>query len=133
MHLLIKFTNVVHLVAIEGYEYLQENFSETRFPVIRTHPVTGNKSVYVSRGFTHGLRYKDGREGPGIMESSDELLDKLAVLPTVPEYQCRFQWQNAGDLIMWDNRNLMHYAVADYGEQGPRWMDHIATLGTTPV
>lgn len=66
---------------------------------------------------------------------SAALLRRLADLAKVPEYQCRMRWRNVGDLVIWDNRCVQHYAVADYGGDagGPRWMDHVATLGTTPT
>ena len=45
-----------------------------------------------------------------------------------PEVQIRWRW-HAGDIAMWDNRVTMHYAVADYGQIGPRSLHHIALLG----
>ena len=51
---------------------------------------------------------------------------------SVPEYQARAHWENPTDVLMWDNRCLMHYAVADFNGQGSRHMDHCATLGSTP-
>ena len=47
----------------------------------------------------------------------------------MPEYQARAHWENPTDVLMWDNRCLMHYAVADFNGQGSRHMDHCATLG----
>ena len=98
---------------------------------MRTHPVTGKKALYVNPAFT------DKIEGPGVEElgGSTALIKRLIGLAKVPEYQCRFRWHKEGDLLMWDNRSLVHYAVADYGEDsgGPRWMDHVATLGSTPL
>ena len=46
-----------------------------------------------------------------------------------PEYQVRMRWQNEGDVCIYDNRNTNHYAVADYGNVGPRALHHIALLG----
>lgn len=106
---------------------------EPRHPVVRTHPVTGRKVLYVNPTYTHRI------EGPGLEElgGSDALKQRLCALLNVPEYQCRFRWREEGDLLFWDNRCVCHYAVGDYGDVenggGPRWMEHVATLGTTPV
>ena len=45
-----------------------------------------------------------------------------------PEFQCRWRWQQ-GDVAIWDNRATHHYAVADYGDVGPRALHHVALLG----
>lgn len=113
------------------YEWLKGLFPENRFPVVRTHPVTGNKSLYVVRIYASTI------EGPGVEEIGDvqAMIRKLSDLTKVPEYQCRFRWHKEGDLLMWDNRCLQHYAVADFGKEGggPRWMEHVTTMGTTPL
>lgn len=112
------------------FNWLDRTFKETRFPVIRTHPVSGKKCIYVNQSYTQRI------EGPGVEEEggSAKLLKKLSDLALVPEYQCRFKWKDEGDVLLWDNRCLVHYGLADYGGEngGPRWMDHVATLGETP-
>lgn len=113
------------------YDFLRDNFPPTRTPVVRIHPVTKKKALFVNKGYTKRI------EGPDVDEKeSKALVKRLTDLCKVPEYQARFRWGKVGDLLMWDNRCLVHYAVADYGDEsaggGPRWMDHVTTSGTTP-
>ena len=78
-------------------------------PVVRVHPITGKKILYVNPTFTshiHGL--------PRVQ--SDALLAQLYGLITVPEVQARFRWQ-PHSLAVWDNRSTQHYAVADFYPQ----------------
>lgn len=78
-------------------------------PVVRMHPITGKKILYVNPTFTthiHGL--------PRVQ--SDALLAQLFALISVPEYQARFRWE-AQSLAVWDNRSTQHYAVADFYPQ----------------
>ena len=75
-------------------------------PMVRTHPVTGLKSLYVSESFTTHILDEDEQR-------STEILDLLFRHYERPEFQCRFRWQpNA--IALWDNRSTLHYAVADY-------------------
>ena len=62
---------------------------------------------------------------------SGPLLDFLYTLATRPEFIYRHRWQER-DLVMWDNRSLLHYAVADYGEE-PRYMERTTVIGDTPA
>ncbi|MCP5155233.1 MAG: TauD/TfdA family dioxygenase [Ectothiorhodospiraceae bacterium] len=80
--------------------------AEAVHPVVRTHPETGRKSLYVSRG--HTLRI----EGMTQAESAP-LLDYLSDLQTRPEFSYRFRW-TPGAVAFWDNRCTQHYAVNDY-------------------
>jgi taurine dioxygenase len=75
-------------------------------PLVRTHPVTGRKSLYLSEVFTTHI------EGAPTFES-EALLSYLVRHACKPEFQVRFQWQ-PNSIAMWDNRASMHYAVADY-------------------
>ncbi len=95
----------------------------TAHPVIRTHPITKRKALYVSQGFTTRLLGVDRKE-------SDAILGYLFEHTRMPEFQCRFRWHK-GDLALWDNRVTQHYAVADYTE--PRYMHRIAIKGERPV
>ena len=81
-------------------------------PVVRTHDQTGRRSLYVCRAFTR--RFVGWRR-----EESAPLLDYLFHHSVRPEFQARHRW-SAGDLIMWDNRCLLHYAVHDHGDQERR-------------
>ncbi len=75
-------------------------------PMIRTHPETGNKLLYVSRA--HTTRIVGWTEN-----ESRELLDYLFELQSQPEITCRFQWQQ-GSVAFWDNRACQHYPLNDY-------------------
>jgi len=87
-------------------------------PVVRTHPETGRKALYVN--VAHTLRFKDMTE-----EESAPILDFLYRHQTRPEFTCRFNWQ-AGSLAMWDNRCTLHNAVNDF--HGFRRVMHRLTL-----
>jgi taurine dioxygenase len=75
-------------------------------PVVRTHPVTGRKALYVNRGFTTHI------EGIPRLESN-ALLSYLYDHVQRPDFQCRFHWR-PHSIAFWDNRCLQHSAVWDY-------------------
>jgi taurine dioxygenase len=75
-------------------------------PVIRTHPVTGKKAIYVNRGFTTHI---EGISRP----ESNALLSYLYEHIQRPEFQCRFHWR-PHSIAFWDNRCLQHSAIWDY-------------------
>ncbi|MEL0020974.1 MAG: TauD/TfdA family dioxygenase [Rickettsiales bacterium] len=75
-------------------------------PMVKTHPVTGAKSLYISESFTASVL------GVGEDESRG-LLDLLNRHCARTEFQCRFHWR-PHSMALWDNRATMHYAVADY-------------------
>lgn len=84
--------------------------TEVEHPVVRTHPETGRKALYVHVAYV--LRFKDWTE-----EESKPLLDFLYAHSVRPEFTCRYRWTK-GTLAMWDNRCAMHYPINDY--QGKR-------------
>jgi taurine dioxygenase len=92
-------------------------------PVVRTHAETGRKSLYVNPGMTTGLEHFDDQE-------SAVVLGLLYDHATRPEFCLRHRYRR-GDMVMWDNRSLMHYAVDDYGEQ-PRYMERTTGIGDVP-
>lgn len=92
-------------------------------PVIRTHPETGRKSVYVNPGYT--TRIVDMSR-----EESDALLEFLYAHCTRPEFVYRHRW-HVGDLLMWDNRSVMHHAIGDYGS-ARRYMHRTTVTGDAP-
>ena len=92
-------------------------------PVVRTHAETGRKSLYVNPGFTAHL---DGFTP----EESRPILDFLYRHATQPEFQYRHAWR-PHDLLVWDNRALMHYAVSDYAED--RYMERTTVIGERPA
>jgi len=79
---------------------------EAEHPVVRTHPDTGRKALYLSR--SHTIRFKDMTEA-----ESRPLIEFLQEHQTRPEFTCRVQWA-PGTLTVWDNRCTQHFAVNDY-------------------
>jgi taurine dioxygenase len=94
-------------------------------PVVRTHPATGRRALYVNPHFTTGF---DGMTE----EESAPLLRILYDVATRPENVYRHHWR-VGDVVMWDNRCTMHYAVRDYTEDMPRLMHRTTAGGEIPV
>ncbi len=92
-------------------------------PVIRTHPETGRKALYVN--VAHTARFVDMTE-----DESRPLLRYLFEHSVRPEFTCRFRWQT-GSVALWDNRCTMHYPINDY--QGyTRAMHRITLAGDVP-
>ena len=79
---------------------------EAEHPVVRTHPDTGRKALYLSR--SHTIRFRDMTEA-----ESRPLIEFLQEHQTRPEFTCRVQWA-PGTLTVWDNRCTQHFAVNDY-------------------
>lgn len=102
----------------------QLKYPPATHPVVRTHPVSGRKSIYVNAIFTSHLAGFDPEE-------SRQLLDRLYEQATIPEYQCRFRWR-PGSIAFWDNRSVQHYACSDYDPQ-VRVMDRVTVIGDRPV
>lgn len=100
-----------------------EQFPDQKHPVVRTHPVTGRKSLYVNRIFTLTI---DGMTPDESRSLRQRLYDEAAT----PEYQCRFRWQ-AGSIAQWDNRCTQHYAVPDHGGMHRR-MERVTLIGDRP-
>lgn len=92
-------------------------------PVIRTHPVSGRKSLFVSDGFTTRINELEPAE-------SDAILKLLFAHATRPEFTLRWRWQK-DDVAFWDNRVTQHYAVDDYRPQR-RVMHRATILGDVP-
>jgi taurine dioxygenase len=93
-------------------------------PIVRTHPETGRRAIYVNRNFTIDIPDMAPDEGRA-------LLERLYRQATVPQFQCRFRWRPAS-LALWDNRCTQHYAVPDYlGES--RRMHRVTPAGERPL
>ena len=95
-----------------------------RHPVVRVHPESGAKSLFVNPLFTDkidGLRRRE----------SDALLALVQEVAVQPEHLLRWRWER-GDLAFWDNRCTMHYALRDFGD-APRRMIRVALEGDVPV
>jgi taurine dioxygenase len=102
---------------------LRADFPPAVHPVVRTHPETGRKTLYVNAIFTTEIIGLDPIE-------SDRLLEHLCRQADYPEYQCRWTW-SPGDLAIWDNRATQHYASSDYHPQR-RVMERITVIGDAP-
>lgn len=102
---------------------LHERFPPKEHPVIRTHPETGKRLIYVNVAFTDHIKGMDRDE-------SDQLLKYLYHRAWLPEYQCRFRWA-PGSLAFWDNRACQHYAASDYFPN-VRIMERVTIAGDKP-
>ncbi len=97
--------------------------TQVEHPVVRTHPETGRRNLFVNPGFTTRVKGLTRRE-------SDALLEFLYADMTKPEYVVRYRWDE-GDLGFWDNRTTMHYAVRDYGDTH-RVIQRVTVRGERP-
>ncbi|MBV7259729.1 TauD/TfdA dioxygenase family protein [Erythrobacter crassostreae] len=104
-------------------EELQEKYPLMRHPVIRTHPETGERVIYVNTAFTSHI------EGLS-KDESKSLLAHLYKTAADTEIQCRFRWQ-AGSIAFWDNRTCQHLAVSDYFP-ARRVMERVTIAGDKP-
>lgn len=93
-------------------------------PVVRTHPETGRRALFVNPGFTSHIAGVPRYESEG-------LLQLLFAHITSPEYVVRYKWR-AGDVAFWDNRSTLHYATNDYGE-AHRIMQRVTLRGERPI
>jgi taurine dioxygenase len=101
-----------------------EETPDIAHPIVRTHPYTGRKSLYVTAGECIGIENMP----------DDEAVDLIAELDTHcvrPEFLYRHKWQ-VGDLLMWDNTSSMHLAICDYALPERRLMHRTTVIGTVP-
>jgi taurine dioxygenase len=103
---------------------LEDEFPNPWHPVVRVHPVSGRRVLYVNQQFC--VRIKDLKS-----DESDALLAFLYRQATIPEYQLRVKWQ-PDTLVMWDNRSVQHYAAHDY-YPARRTMERVTVKGDKPV
>jgi taurine dioxygenase len=101
---------------------IQAAWPPVEHPVVRTHPITGRKLLYVSPSSTTKILGLTRRE-------SDLLLPYLTDHVRSPDFQCRYRWE-PGMVLFWDNRPTQHFAVADYAER--RVMHRVALAGERP-
>ena len=109
------------LAALAGSDEVPSTFH----PVVRTHPETGHKSIYLTRPGDSVPRFENMTNA-----ESMPLLQFLYEHSVQPDNVYRHQWNN-GDVVMWDNRCTMHYAVHDYGDD-PRDIHRISIQGSVP-
>jgi len=104
-------------------EEFNKKYPMVEHPVVRTHPETGRKCLYVNVAFTQHI--------VGVTpERSAELLKHLYAQAAIPEYQCRFRWKK-NSIAFWDNRSSQHYAVSDY-YPAVRRMERVTIIGDRP-
>ena len=104
-------------------EAAREEHPDQKHPVVRTHPVTGNKILYINAPFVLTI---DGMTP----DESRSLRRTLFDQARIPEIQCRFRWQ-PNSIAQWDNRCTQHYAVPDYGGHFRR-MERVTLTGDRP-
>jgi taurine dioxygenase len=92
--------------------------------VVRTHPESGLKSLYVNSSFVSHIDGMDNPEG-------HRLLRRLYRQTSVPEYQVRFRWQ-VDSVAFWDNRAVQHYAAFDFYPQQRR-VERVTIVGDRPA
>ncbi|OXS20652.1 taurine dioxygenase [Pseudomonas fluorescens] len=108
---------------LQRWEAARQKNPPLSHPVVRTHPVSGRKSLFVSEGFTTRINELEAVE-------SEVILKLLFAHATRPEFTLRWRWQ-AHDVAFWDNRVTQHYAVDDYRPQR-RVMHRATILGDVP-
>jgi len=104
-------------------EDLHAKFPPAHHPVIRTHPETGERVIYVNTAFTSHI------EGMS-RDESRWLLDHLYATAKDAEIQCRFRWKK-GSIAFWDNRVCQHFAASDYFP-ARRVMERVTVAGDAP-
>lgn len=97
---------------------------EVAHPIVRTHPDTGRKALYVNQGHTIGIAGMSEEDGQA-------LLDELFAFSTRPEFIYRHQWRRH-DVLFWDNRRALHHALP-YDPQYVRHMHRVTIAGDLPV
>jgi taurine dioxygenase len=105
-------------------ESQRDQVPDRAHPIIRTHPVTGRKCIYINKLCVTGIA------GMTDVESAP-LLEEIYARCTRPEFIYRHKWRE-GDLLMWDNCSLQHLAVQDYALPQRRRMHRTTITGTVP-
>lgn len=101
---------------IEKRLALKAQYPDAEHPVVRTHPETGEKVLFVNSFTTHFTNFhtaQNVRVGQDFTQGGSQLLQYLINQALIPEYQVRWRWK-PNSVAMWDNRSTQHYAVMDY-------------------
>lgn len=112
---------------------LKARFPDAEHPVVRTHPETGEKVLFVNSFATHFTNFHtpaNVRYGQDYTQGASALLQYLINQAMVPEYQVRWRWQ-PNSVAIWDNRATQHYAVMDY-PPCHRKMERAGIVGDRP-
>jgi taurine dioxygenase len=118
---------------IEKRLALKAQFPDAEHPVVRTHPETGEKVLFVSAFATHFTNFhtaENVRVGQDFSHAGPQLLQYLISQAFIPEFQVRFRWK-PNSMAMWDNRSTQHYAVMDY-PPCHRKMERAGIIGDKP-
>ncbi len=112
---------------------LKAQYPDAEHPVVRTHPETGEKVLYVNGFTTHFTNFhtsENVRYGQDFAPGASNLLQYLIGRAAIPEYQVRWRWQ-PNSVAIWDNRSTQHYAVMDYAPTVRR-MERAGIIGDRP-
>jgi taurine dioxygenase len=118
---------------IERRLALKEQYPDPEHPVVRIHPETGEKILFVNAFTTHITNFHTSdnvRFGQDYNPGAFELLRYLVSQAFIPEYQVRWRWK-ANSMAIWDNRSTQHYAVMDYAPCH-RKMERAGIIGDKP-
>lgn len=110
-------------IAPERRAAMAAEFPPQHHPIVRTHPETGERVLFVNASFTSAIDDMDPEEGAALLR---HLLDQFKT----PEYQVRFRWTPHA-VAIWDNRSTQHYPVADYWP-ATRRMERVTIAGDRP-
>jgi taurine dioxygenase len=118
---------------IEKRHALKARYPDAEHPVVRTHPETGEKVLFVSGFATHFVNFhrpQNVRYGQDFAPGAADLLSYLIGRAAIPEYQVRWRWAK-NSVAIWDNRCTQHYAVQDYWP-AVRKMERASIVGSKP-
>ena len=118
---------------IEKRLELKARFPDAEHPVVRTHPETGEKILFVNAFTTHFTNFHtpaNVRYGQDYVPGANNLLMYLIAQAQIPEYQVRWRWKK-NSVAIWDNRSTQHYAVQDYWP-AVRRMERAGIIGDRP-
>ena len=118
---------------MEKRHALKVSYPDAEHPVVRTHPETGEKVLFVNSFATHFVNFHtpdNVRVGQDFAPGASHLLNYLISQAAIPEYQVRFRWKK-NSIAIWDNRCTQHYAVQDYWP-AVRKMERATIIGGQP-
>jgi len=118
---------------IEKRHALKAQYPDAEHPVVRIHPETGEKVLFVNSFATHFTNYhtsENVRYGQDYAPGGSNLLNYLIARASIPEYQVRWRWR-PNSIAIWDNRCTQHYAVMDYWP-AVRKMERAGIVGDKP-
>jgi taurine dioxygenase len=110
-------------LSTEELEQKLEEYPDQHHPVVRVHPVSGRRSLFVNASFVDTIDGVDDDEGAA-------LLARLLATVNQPTYQVRFRWRT-DSFAMWDNRTTQHCAAQDFGDARRR-VERVTLLGERP-